>query len=287
MRIPGSSGNSSRSLAEICCGDQPSSRPRSTSATSAPHNDSFVALGRRAHRCARRSAPIARYRCRPPPARISRHTVDGARPNALAIARADSPTAIPREIRSRSSNDNRCGECTTRRPINAASCPIRHADECANPNSAITSLTRAPARNRATITRRSDTDNNRYRPRFPANEPSDQHENTIVLRQPDESTPQKWGVNRQSSLGEAMSSAIANRDLVRQPQLPSFVRHPRGEAVAALARLARRKRSCRRSSPTIAIRASPAAGYRRRGIEMSPLRWRGCSQRRWRMRSRC
>ena len=102
-----------------------------------------------------------------PPARISRHTVDGARPNALAIARADSPAAIPREIRSRSSNDNRCGECATRLRDSTASSLIRHADVCGTPNSRTTSTARAPSPNRATITARSDGVNHRYRRRRP------------------------------------------------------------------------------------------------------------------------
>ena len=41
------------------------------------------------------------------------------------------------------------------------------------------------------------------------------------------------GVNHQSSLGQAMSSAIANRDLVSQPQVPSFMRQPSGAGAPA------------------------------------------------------
>jgi hypothetical protein len=40
----------------------------------------------------------------------SRLTVDGARPKRAAIVRSDSPLAKPREISSRSANDNRNGE---------------------------------------------------------------------------------------------------------------------------------------------------------------------------------
>jgi hypothetical protein len=92
---------------------------------------------------------------RPPHRRISRPTVERCRPNARAISASLSPRQIPTKIRSRSSNDNRCDECPTRRRINAASSRIRHADVIASPNSAITSFTCAPARNLATIARRS------------------------------------------------------------------------------------------------------------------------------------
>lgn len=64
-------------------------------------------LGRRASIVARLSALIARYVSRPPLRRISRDTVDGERPKPTAIAAADCPAAIPREISSRSADD-RC-----------------------------------------------------------------------------------------------------------------------------------------------------------------------------------
>jgi hypothetical protein len=44
--------------------------------------------------------------------RTSREIVDGARTRRAAIDRNDSPPAIPREISSRSSTDNRNGERT-------------------------------------------------------------------------------------------------------------------------------------------------------------------------------
>ena len=40
------------------------------------------------------------------------------------------------------------------------------------------------------------------------------------------SSSQKWGVNRQSWLGQAMSSTVANPELVGRSQLPSFMRQP-------------------------------------------------------------
>jgi hypothetical protein len=67
---------------------------------------------------------------------------------------------------------------------------------CASLNSLITSCTRAPARKRAAIAARSGGFNNRYRPRRPRRftiDSSDQlNTKTIVLRQPDESTPKRF-----------------------------------------------------------------------------------------------
>ena len=37
---------------------------------------------------------------------------------------------------------------------------------------------------------------------------------------------QKWEVNRQSWPGQAMSSTVANRELVGRSQLPPFMRQP-------------------------------------------------------------
>jgi hypothetical protein len=54
-----------------------------------------------------RSARWARYRSRPPLRANSRDTVDAARPSRPAMARSDSPAAIPLEISSRSVRD-RC-----------------------------------------------------------------------------------------------------------------------------------------------------------------------------------
>jgi hypothetical protein len=45
-------------------------------------------------------------------AATSREIVDGARPNRRAIPRNDSPPANPREISSRSTNDNRNADRT-------------------------------------------------------------------------------------------------------------------------------------------------------------------------------
>src|SRR5271165_6248170 len=53
---------------------------------------------------------MARYFFRPPLAFTSRHTVEGDRPSASAMARMESPTANPREISSRSSRESRSSE---------------------------------------------------------------------------------------------------------------------------------------------------------------------------------
>ncbi len=55
-------------------------------------------------------ATRARYFLRPPLAFTSRHTVEGDRPRAPAMARMESPAARPREISSRSSRDSRSPE---------------------------------------------------------------------------------------------------------------------------------------------------------------------------------
>jgi hypothetical protein len=81
------------------------------------------------------------------------------------------------------------------RRISATSSRSRDADDCASPNSSITSLTRAPERNRAAIDARSGGVNNRYDPRRPLplaiRPPITQHENTIVLRRPDETAQEE------------------------------------------------------------------------------------------------
>ena len=85
----------------------------STTVRSRSHDASFDGFGRRAptHRSlVRPTRPIA--------ARVhhsratSREIVDGDRPNRRAIDRNDSPPARPREISSRSVNDNRNGDRT-------------------------------------------------------------------------------------------------------------------------------------------------------------------------------
>ena len=58
------------------------------------------------------SAGQARYLRRPPFVATSREIVDGGRPSRRAIARNDSPPANPREISSRSANDNRNADRT-------------------------------------------------------------------------------------------------------------------------------------------------------------------------------
>jgi hypothetical protein len=63
-------------------------------------------------RIAARSALHARYRRRPPCDATSREIVDGDRANRRAIDRNDSPPTNPREISSRSANDNRNADRT-------------------------------------------------------------------------------------------------------------------------------------------------------------------------------
>jgi len=81
-------------------------------------SDSLVALGRRASRLATRSACDGRYWRRWTPQR--RITLERWRPNARAISLSLSPRQTPTTIRSRSSNDSRCGEDATRRRTSAA-----------------------------------------------------------------------------------------------------------------------------------------------------------------------
>jgi hypothetical protein len=67
------------------------------------------------------------------------------------------------------------------------------------------------------------------------------------------------------AIPDKWSAAVCNR-----PDRPAPGECVRGQAIAALAGARTAKRSCRRSSPTIAIRHRPPRSYRRRGIEMSP-----------------
>jgi hypothetical protein len=180
------------SLADICCGEKHCSKPTSTAASNRGDPDSFPVLGRDSARCARRCAATARYLSRPPHPPISRHTVDAERPNARAIARPDSPAAIPRLIRSRSENDNRCREHATRRRANHTSSAIRYTVDSEDPNAATIPATRSPARTRAATRSRSPGLNHRYDPRRPAllDTLISNHSthNTMVLRRPDETT---------------------------------------------------------------------------------------------------
>jgi hypothetical protein len=67
------------------------------------------------------------------------------------------------------------------------------------------------------------------------------------------------------AIPDKWSAAVCNR-----PDRPAPDECVCGQAIAALAGACTAKRSCRRSSPTIAIRHRPPRSYRRRGIEMSP-----------------
>ena len=106
-------------------------------------------------------------------------------PNTRAICASLSPTAIPTRIRSRSSNESRCGDCSTRRRITTTSSRNRYIDRDGTSNSAATSLTAAPARNRAKIADRSVGDNHRY---FDTTPPIHSTQKPILLRRSDEIT---------------------------------------------------------------------------------------------------
>ena len=87
--ISGRSGYSRANHAEICWGDHLASSLRSTTPRSRRHWASLARLGRSARRHAARSATSARYFLRPPLALTSRHTVEGERPRASAMARIE------------------------------------------------------------------------------------------------------------------------------------------------------------------------------------------------------
>jgi hypothetical protein len=72
-----------------------------------------------------------------------------------ALALADSPAAIPRLIRSRSSKRRRRREWSTRRRKRCAWSRIRHTVTAEQPNSATISFTFAPFRSRFSIALRS------------------------------------------------------------------------------------------------------------------------------------
>jgi hypothetical protein len=84
----------------------------STTARNRGQAASFDGFGRRIRRTAARSAVHDRYRFGPPFAATSRTIVDDDRPSRRAIARNDSPLTKPREISSRSTNDNRNADRT-------------------------------------------------------------------------------------------------------------------------------------------------------------------------------
>jgi hypothetical protein len=94
----------------ICCGDQSNASLAATSSVNATREASFIGFGRVARDHAATSARAARYARGPPLAETSRHTVEGERPSAAAIARSDRPAARPREISSRSVNVNRSSQ---------------------------------------------------------------------------------------------------------------------------------------------------------------------------------
>lgn len=170
-------------------------KPASIAATSRGQFESFVGFGRRASRRATRSACSGRYRRRSPHLAISRPIVARWRPSALAISLSLSPQQTPTKIRSRSSNDNRCGEHNTRPShqrrliLNVTRGGVRQAELGHHlPDQRPFSK---PRGNRRALRRR-------HQPITPASTPSlghlssliTQHEMTIVLRRPDEST---WG----------------------------------------------------------------------------------------------
>src|SRR5664280_2691307 len=106
-RISGSSGNAPGNQSAICWGDQRFSSLASTTRRSLEQAASLAGLGRQGPSRARVWASQARYDERPPLALTSLDTVDEARPSRRAMWRADSPPAMPREISSRSTSDNR------------------------------------------------------------------------------------------------------------------------------------------------------------------------------------
>src|SRR5216683_303758 len=105
-RISGSPANWTFSMALICSGDQRSASRAWTQPRSRSFPASFAVFGRRARNSACACAATARYPpCRGLLRRISRLTVDGARPSRAAITRSGSPAATPTAISSRSATD--------------------------------------------------------------------------------------------------------------------------------------------------------------------------------------
>jgi len=108
-RISSVSGYADSSHREIWSGDHHNPSFSSTRARNSWCSASLDGFGRCALRLDLRCPRTARYRRRPPLEATSRDTVEGDRPNRRAIHRNDSPVANPREISSRSPNDNRSG----------------------------------------------------------------------------------------------------------------------------------------------------------------------------------
>jgi hypothetical protein len=159
-RISGSFGYSSANHPEICCGDHRASSLRSTTLRRRRHCTSFARLGRNARRCAPRSAGNARYFARPPLAFTSRQTVDADRPIPQAIVRNARPAANPREISSRSANDNRSSQRSRglgRLP--PASAMNFRSDEFCRPRCLAMRLTGTPASRISQIVFRSSSEN--------------------------------------------------------------------------------------------------------------------------------
>lgn len=157
-------GKVRRSQEAICSGDQSSVSFNRTNSRSPSCRSSFDAFGRRARSHVAASAFAARYASRPPLRVISRDTEDAERPILDAIARADSPAAMPRDISSRSTSESlraarlrgngrmppvsaRClrtaaGPQRTARAIIRAGSPARHLSQiascCSNVNAELT-----------------------------------------------------------------------------------------------------------------------------------------------------
>ena len=119
-------------------------------------------------------------------ARSQRRREFGALPDASALARGHaSRGGVGRSSAS-------AGTDAAKRRLLSSSAS-RYAAIRETPNSSITSRTAVPSRNRTNAAARSLGDNHTYRARrprlFAIRSPITQHENTIVLRRPDESTP--------------------------------------------------------------------------------------------------
>jgi hypothetical protein len=146
---------------EICNGDHHNASLSSTTARNRGFIVSFDGFGRWARRRDARCATAARYRRRPPLAATSRDTVDGERPNRRAIHRNDWPPASPREISSRSLNDNRNrhqSAAGTGRRHPAATTWVR-TDDGARPNARLIARSDSPASNLSHNSAFSDSEN--------------------------------------------------------------------------------------------------------------------------------
>src|SRR6202023_2311462 len=99
------SGNSRRSHALTCSGDQSSCSFCCTHARNSAQTASFAGFGRRARSSARNCAATARYGPRVRFRATPRLTVDAPRPSRRAISRTPSPCARPTATSSRSASD--------------------------------------------------------------------------------------------------------------------------------------------------------------------------------------